>query len=139
MLNSSEKTIFLPPRFTVNTLVLCRKLLSNSNRTWSYVVCKTVVCPVGFSILAKGSCNFKLEIQESSLIELLKPTLNKKISSLPHYRYIWFDIDCVTIHYSENRRSNLINFWLVSLIWAIEMLCKCISLSCVKVYWTLQV
>ena len=39
--------------------------------------CKTVVCPEDFLILASSSCNFKLEIQESSLIKLLKPTLNK--------------------------------------------------------------
>ena len=45
--------------------------------------CKTVVCPEDFSILAKGSCNFRVEIQESILIKLLKPTLNKNISSVP--------------------------------------------------------
>ena len=45
--------------------------------------CKTVVCPEDFSILANSSCNFKLEIQESILIKLLKPTLNKNISSVP--------------------------------------------------------
>ena len=56
----------------------------------------------------------------------------------PQYRYIFFDIDSVTIHYLENRRSNLINFWFISLIRSIELLCKRISLSCVKVYWTLQ-
>ena len=69
--------------------------------------CTTVVCPEDFSILAKSSCNFKLESQESILIKLLKPTLN------------------------------LINFLFISLIRSIEMLCKRISLSCVKVYWTL--
>ena len=42
--------------------------------------CKTVVCPEDISILANSSCNFKLEIQESILIKLLKPTLNKNIS-----------------------------------------------------------
>ena len=46
---------------------------------------KTVVCPEDFSILANSSCNFKLEIQESILIKLLKPTLNKNISSVPSY------------------------------------------------------
>ena len=45
--------------------------------------CKTVVCPEDFSILANSSCNFKLEIQESILIKLLKPTLNKNIFSVP--------------------------------------------------------
>ena len=48
---------------------------------------KTVVCPEDFSILAKSSCNFKLEIQESILIKLLKPTLNKNISSVPLYLF----------------------------------------------------
>ena len=49
--------------------------------------CKTVICPEDFSILAKSSCNFKLEIQESILIKLLKPTLNKNISSVPLYLF----------------------------------------------------
>ena len=94
--------------------------------------CKTVVCPEDFSVLANSSCNFKLEIQESILNKLLKPTLNKNISSV---RYICFDIDSVTIPYSENRRSNLIIFFcFISLIRSIEMLCKRISLSCVEVY-----
>ena len=44
---------------------------------------KKVVCPEDFLILANSSCNFKLEIQESILIKLLKPTLNKNISSVP--------------------------------------------------------
>ena len=48
--------------------------------------------------------------------------------------YICFDIYSVTIHYLENRRSNLINFLFISLIRPIEMLCKRTSLSCVKVY-----
>ena len=50
-------------------------------------LCKTVVRPEDFSILAKSSCNFKLEIQESILIKLLKPTLNKNISSVPLYLF----------------------------------------------------
>ena len=45
--------------------------------------CKTVVCPEDFSILVNSSCNFKLEIQESILIKLLNPSLNKNISSAP--------------------------------------------------------
>ena len=49
--------------------------------------CKTVVRPEDFSILAKSSCNFKLEIQESILIKLLKPTLNKNISSVTLYSF----------------------------------------------------
>ena len=54
---------------------------------------KAVVCPEDFSILAKSSCSFKLEIQEGILIKLL------------------FDIivDYGNIHYLENRSSNLIN------------------------------
>ena len=43
-------------------------------------------------------------------------------------------IDSVTIHYLENRRSNLMNFLFISLIRSTEMLCKRISLSCVNVY-----
>ena len=49
--------------------------------------CKTVVCPEDFSIFAKSSCNFKLEIQESILIKLLKSTLNKNISLVPLYLF----------------------------------------------------
>ena len=48
---------------------------------------KTVDCPEDFSILAKTSCNFTLEVQESILIKLLKPTLNKNISSVPLYLF----------------------------------------------------
>ena len=48
---------------------------------------KTIVCPEEFSILAKRSCNFKLEMQESILIKLFKPTLNKNISSVPLYLF----------------------------------------------------
>ena len=66
--------------------------------------CKTVVYPDDFSVLAKSSCNFKLEIQESILIKLLKP----KTSS--QYSYIYFDIRKDSIHYLKNRRSNLIRF-----------------------------
>ena len=44
--------------------------------------CKAVVCPEDFSILAKSLCNFKLDIQESILIKLLKPTLNKNFKTL---------------------------------------------------------
>ena len=47
--------------------------------------CKTVICPEDFLILAKSSCNFKLKIQKSILIKLLKPALNKNISSVPLY------------------------------------------------------
>ena len=45
--------------------------------------CKTGVCPKDFSVLAKSTCNLKLEIQESILIKLQKPALNKSIFSVP--------------------------------------------------------
>ena len=51
--------------------------------------CNTVVCPEDFSILANSSCNFKLGIQENILIKLLKPTLNKSISSVLLYLF-WY-------------------------------------------------
>ena len=46
------------------------------------IICcyKTVVCPENFSVLPKCSSNCKLEIQESILIKLLKPTFNKNVS-----------------------------------------------------------
>ena len=97
--------------------------------------CKTVVCPEDFSILAKSSCNFKLEIKESILIKLLKPTLNKNISSVPLYLF-WYRFCNYTLW---NSRSNLINVWFIWLIRSIEMLCKHISLSCVKVYWKVHI
>ena len=56
--------------------------------------CRTVACPEDFSILAKSSCNFKLEIQESILIKLLKPTLNKSISSVPLYLFWYYNRFC---------------------------------------------
>ena len=68
---------------------LTGKCLKNNSQTSAVhnhmLFCKTVVCPEDFSILAKSSCNFKLEIQESILIKLLKPNLNKSISSVPLY------------------------------------------------------
>ena len=66
--------------------VKCVKNNSQTSAVHDHMLfCKTVVCPEDFSILANSSCNFKLEIQESILIKLLKPTLNKKISSVPLY------------------------------------------------------
>ena len=85
--------------------VKCIKNISKRLIVHDYMLFKTVVCREDFSILAKSSCNFKLDIQESILIKVLKPTLNKNISSVPLYL---FDIDSVAIHYLENRRSNLI-------------------------------
>ena len=46
---------------------------------------KTVACPEDFSFPTKNSCYLKLEIQESILIKLLKPTLNKNIPLVPLY------------------------------------------------------
>ena len=90
---------------------LTGKCVKNNSQTSAVhnhmLFCKIVVSSEDLSILAKSSCNFKLEIQESILMKLLKPTLNKNNSSAPLY---FFDIDSVTIHYSENRRSNLISF-----------------------------
>ena len=65
------------------------KCVKNNSQTSAVhdhmLFCKTVVCLEDFPIIANSSCNFKLEIQESILIELLKPTLNKNISSVPLY------------------------------------------------------
>ena len=70
---------------------LTGKCVKNNSQTSAVhdhmLFCKTVVCPEDFSILANSSCNFKLEIQESILIKLLKPTLNKNISSVPLYLF----------------------------------------------------
>ena len=46
-----------------------------------------IICPESFSIAAKGSRNFKLEINKSILIKLLKPILSKNISSVPLYLF----------------------------------------------------
>ena len=59
------------------------KYIKNNSQTSAVhdhmLFCKTVVRPEDFSIFAKSSCNFKLEIGESILIKLLKATLNKNI------------------------------------------------------------
>ena len=72
---------------------LTGKCVKNNSQTSAIhdhmLFCKTVVCPEDFSILANSSCNFKLEIQESILIKLLKPTLNKNISSVPLHLF-WY-------------------------------------------------
>ena len=70
--------------------------------------CKTVACPEDFSILAKSSCYFKLEIQESILIKLLKPNLNKSISSVPLYLVWYYNRFCNYTLFRE-QKSNLIN------------------------------
>ena len=68
---------------------LTGKFVKNNSQTPAVhdhmLFCTTVVCPEDFSILVKISCNFKLEIRESTLVKLLKPTLNKIISSVPLY------------------------------------------------------
>ena len=65
---------------------LTGKCIKNNSQTSAIhdhmLFCKRVVCPEDFFILAKSSYNFKFEIQESILIKLLKPTLNKNISAL---------------------------------------------------------
>ena len=70
---------------------LTGKCVKNNSRTSAVhdhmLFCKTVLCPEDFSILAKNSYNFKLEIQERILIKLLNPTLNKNISSVPLYLF----------------------------------------------------
>ena len=68
---------------------LARECVKNNSQTSAVydhmLFCKTVVCPKDFSVLPKSSHNFKLEIQESILIKLLRPTLNKNVSSVPLY------------------------------------------------------
>ena len=70
---------------------LTGKCVKNNSQTSAVhddmLFCKTVVCPEDISILTKSSWDFKLEIQESILINLLKPTLNKNISSAPLYLF----------------------------------------------------
>ena len=72
---------------------LTGKFVKNNSQTSAIhdhmFFCIAAVCQEDFSILAKSSQNFKLEIQESILIKLLKPTLNKNISSVPLYLF-WF-------------------------------------------------
>ena len=64
---------------------LTGKFVKNNSQTSAIhdhmFFCIAAVCQEDFSILAKSSHNFKLEIQESILIKLVKPTLNKNISS----------------------------------------------------------
>ena len=119
---------------------LTGKFVKNNSQTSAVhdhmLFCTTVVCPEDFSILVKISCSFKLEIRESTLVKLLKPTLNKIISSVPLYIF-WYR-PCNYTLFIENRRSNLIIFLFFSLIRSIEMLCKRITLSCDEAYWTLQ-
>ena len=70
---------------------LTGKCVKNNSQTSAVhdhmLFCKTVLCPEDFLILTNSSCNFKLEIQESILIKLLTPTLNKNISSVPLYLF----------------------------------------------------
>ena len=64
---------------------MCQKNSQNSvthDRMHMYI-CKTDVCSEVSFIIAESLCNFKLEIQESISIKLLKPNLNKNISSVP--------------------------------------------------------
>ena len=70
---------------------LTGKYVKNNSQTSAVhdhmLFCWTIVSPGDFSILAKSSCNFKREIQESILIKLLKLNLNKNISSVPLYLF----------------------------------------------------
>ena len=70
---------------------LTGKSVKNNSQTSAVhdhmLFCQTVVFPEDFPILAKSSYNFKLEIQESILITLLKPTLSKNISLVPLYLF----------------------------------------------------
>ena len=70
-----------PCNILVGVSTLTEKCVKNNSQPSAVhdhiLFCKTVVCPEDFSILAKSSCNFKLKIQESILIKLLKPTSNK--------------------------------------------------------------
>ena len=70
---------------------LTRNRVKNNSQTSAVhdhmLFCKTVVCLEDFSTIANSSCNFKLEIQKSILIKLLKPNLNKNISSVPLYLF----------------------------------------------------
>ena len=72
---------------------LTGKFVKNNSQTSAIhdhmFFCIAAVCQEDFSILAKSSHNFKLEIQESILIKLVKPTLNKNISSVPLYMF-WY-------------------------------------------------
>ena len=74
----------------IGVSLLTGKCVKNNSQTSAVhdhmLFCKTVVCPEDFSILTNSSCDFKLEIQESILIKLLKPTLKKNIS-VPLYLF----------------------------------------------------
>ena len=70
---------------------LTRKCVKNNFQTSvvhdRMLFCKIVDCPEDFSILARSLWSLKLEIQGSTLIKLLKPTLNKNISLVPLYLF----------------------------------------------------
>lgn len=65
---------------------LTGKFVKNNSQTSAVrgqlLSCKAVACPKDFSVLDKSTCNLKLEIEESTLIKLLKPPLNKNIFSV---------------------------------------------------------
>ena len=73
----------------IGVSLLTGKCVKNNSQTSALddhmLFCKAVVCSEDSSVLAESSCSFKLEIKESILIKLLKPTLNKNISSVPLY------------------------------------------------------
>ena len=90
---------------------LTGKCVKNNSQTsvvhGHMLFCKTVVCPKYFQFMLKVHAISNLRFKKKS----------------PQYRYICFDIESVAMHFLENRRSNLINFWFISLIRSIEMLC----------------
>ena len=87
MLNTLVKPNGIIEREPRTYWCLTEKCVKNNSQTSAVhdhmLFCKTVVSPEDFSVLAKSSCNFKPEIQESILIKLLKPTLNENTSSVP--------------------------------------------------------
>ena len=91
MLNTLLKPDVIIEREPRNILVSYHSQGKNNSQTSAIhdhmLFCKIVVCPDDFSILAKSSYNFKLEIQESILIKLFKSTWNKNISSVPLYLF----------------------------------------------------
>ena len=88
MLNTLVKLNVIIDREPPDILLFLHSLENLSKITLKITVrdqllsCKAVVCPKDFSVLAKSTCNLKLDIEESTLIKLLKPPLNKNIFSV---------------------------------------------------------
>lgn len=79
-------------RISVSPIIgKCVKNNSKDVIIYVYVIicmlfCNTILSPENLWILAKSSCNSKLGIQQSILIQLSKPTLNNNIS-VPLYLF----------------------------------------------------